>query len=89
MDCIDVKGLQLVRRDNTPYMREVSKELLDVILESNNTSRPKALALQRAVELLEGDVPNEKLIISQQLGDSYKSDTVSYTHLTLPTIYSV
>jgi len=81
MDCIDVKGLQLVRRDNTPYMREVSKELLDVILESNNTSRPKALALQRAVELLEGDVPNEKLIISQQLGDSYKSDNLPHVQV--------
>jgi DNA polymerase delta subunit 1 len=81
MDCIDVKGLQLVRRDNTPYMREVSKELLDVILESNNTSRPKALALQRAIELLEGDVPNEKLIISQQLGDSYKSDNLPHVQV--------
>ena len=81
MDYIDVKGLQLVRRDNTPYMREVSKELLDVILESNNTSTPKALALQRAVELLEGDVPNEKLILSQQLGDSYKSDNLPHVQV--------
>jgi DNA polymerase delta subunit 1 len=81
MDYIDVKGLQLVRRDNTPYMREVSKELLDVILESNNTSRPKALALQRAIELLEGDVPTEKLIISQQLGDSYKSDNLPHVQV--------
>jgi len=81
MDYIDVKGLQLVRRDNTPYMREVSKELLDVILESNDTSTPKALALQRAVELLEGDVPNEKLILSQQLGDSYKSDNLPHVQV--------
>ena len=81
MDYIDVKGLQLVRRDNTPYMREVCKELLDVILESNDTSTPKALALQRAVELLEGDVPNEKLILSQQLGDSYKSDNLPHVQV--------
>jgi len=81
MDYIDVKGLQLVRRDNTPYMREVSKELLDVILESNDTTTPKALALQRAVELLEGDVPNEKLILSQQLGDSYKSDNLPHVQV--------
>ena len=49
------------------HMREVCKELLDVILESSDTGPPKALALQRAVELLEGDVPNDKLILSQQL----------------------
>ena len=81
MDYIDVKGLQLVRRDNTPYMREVCKELLDVILESNDTAAPKALALQRAVELLGGSVPNEKLILSQQLGDSYKSDNLPHVQV--------
>jgi len=73
MDYIDVKGLQLVRRDNTPHMREVCKELLDVVLESSDTGPPKELALQRAIELIEGDVPNEKLILSQSLSDSYKS----------------
>jgi DNA polymerase delta subunit 1 len=72
MDYIDVKGLQLVRRDNTPYMREVCKELLDVVLDSSDTTAPQALARKRAVELLEGDVPNEKLILSQGLSDSYK-----------------
>jgi DNA polymerase delta subunit 1 len=72
MDYIDVKGLQLVRRDNTAHVREVCKELLDVVLESSDTEPPKALALQRAIELLEGDVPNEKLTLSQSLSDSYK-----------------
>ena len=72
MDYIDVKGLQLVRRDNTPHVREVCKELLDVVLDSSGTDAPKALARKRAVELLEGDVPNEKLVLSQSLSDSYK-----------------
>ena len=79
MDYIDVKGLQLVRRDNTAHVREVCKELLDVVLESSDTEPPKALALQRALELIEGDVPNEKLTLSQSLSDSYKvkGNTVS------------
>ena len=81
MDYIDVKGLQLVRRDNTPHVREVCKELLDVVLESNDTVAPKALARKRAVELLEGDVPHEKLILSQQLGDSYKSSNLSHVRV--------
>src|SRR6056300_1202304 len=72
MDYIDVKGLQLVRRDNTPHVREVCKELLDVVLDSSGTDAPKALARKRAVELLEGDVPNHKLILSQGLSDTYK-----------------
>lgn len=81
MDYIDVKGLQLVRRDNTPHVREVCKELLDVVLESNDTVAPKALARKRAVELLEGEVPHDKLILSQQLGDSYKSANLSHVRV--------
>jgi len=72
MDYIDIKGLQVVRRDNTPHVREVCKELLDVVLTSSDTGPPKELAKERAVELLSGDVPNEKLILSQSLSDSYK-----------------
>jgi hypothetical protein len=69
---IDVKGLQLVRRDNTPHVREVCKELLDVILESSEPEPPQVLARERALELLTGDVPHPKLILSQSLSDTYK-----------------
>ena len=72
MDYIDVKGLQLVRRDNTPHVREVCKELLDVVLTSNDPGPPKELAQRRARELLSGEITNEKLILSQSLSDSYK-----------------
>ena len=78
---IDVKGLQLVRRDNTPHMREVCKELLDVVLGSSDTGPPKVLALQRAIELIEGDVPNEKLVLSQGLSDSYKSQNLAHVQV--------
>ena len=72
MDYIDIKGLQVVRRDNTPHVREVCKELLDVVLTSSDPGPPKELAKERAIELLSGDVPNEKLILSQGLSDTYK-----------------
>jgi DNA polymerase delta subunit 1 len=72
MDYIDIKGLQVVRRDNTPHVREVCKELLDVILTSNDPGPPKELARERAIELLTGDVPNNKLVLSQSLSDTYK-----------------
>jgi len=69
---VDVKGLQLVRRDNTPHVREVCKELLDVILTSSDPEPPQVLARERALELLTGDVPHDKLILSQSLSDTYK-----------------
>jgi len=72
MDYIDIKGLQVVRRDNTPHVRAVCKELLDVVLNAPDTGPPMELAKERAIELLSGDVPNEKLILSKSLSDSYK-----------------
>jgi DNA polymerase elongation subunit (family B) len=72
MDYIDIKGLQVVRRDNTPHVREVCKELLDVVLDAPDTGPPMELAKERAIELLSGDVPNDKLILSKSLSDSYK-----------------
>ena len=81
MDCIDVKGLQLVRRDNIPFVREVSKEILDVILESKNPEGAKKLAHTRAIELLNGSVPMNKLVLSQKLADSYKSDSLPHVRV--------
>jgi len=78
MDYIDVKGLQLVRRDNTPFVRETCKELLDVIMESKDTNGAKEVARKRATELLEGKVANEKLVLSQKLADSYKSENLPH-----------
>ena len=77
MDYIDIKGLQVIRRNNTMHLREVCKELFDLILNSNDTVPPKELARQRAIELLSGDVPNDKLVLSQTLADSYKVKGVS------------
>ena len=81
MDYIDIKGLQVVRRDNTPHVREVCKELLDVVLTSNDTGPPKELARKRANELLNGVISNDKLVLSQSLSDSYKvgGNSVSIT----------
>ena len=81
MDCIDVKGLQLVRRDNIPYVREVSKEVLDIILESKNPEAAKNLAHERAVQLLDGQIPIEKLTLSQKLADSYKSNNLPHVQV--------
>ena len=81
MDYIDVKGLQLVRRDNIPYVREVSREILDIILDSNNTAPAKELAHKRAVELLDGKVTMDKLTLSQKLAESYKNENLAHVRV--------
>jgi len=81
MDYIDVKGLQVVRRDNTLYVRETCKELLDVILDSKNPEGAKTLAHRKAADLLAGNVALEQLVLSQKLADSYKSDNLAHVQV--------
>jgi DNA polymerase elongation subunit (family B) len=81
MDYIDVKGLQVVRRDNTLFVRNTCKELLDVILESKNSEGATKLARSKAVNLLAGDVPMEDLILSQKLADQYKTTNLPHVQV--------
>jgi DNA polymerase delta subunit 1 len=70
---IDVKGLQVVRRDNCPYVREVCKKVLDHILNSPDPLPAIEEAKSAARLLLSGGVPMEKLMLSKQLSSEYKS----------------
>ena len=69
---IDVKGLQVVRRDSCPYVRETLKKLLDLILESSDPRPAIDLARERARDLMGGAVPAERLLMSKQLASEYK-----------------
>jgi DNA polymerase delta subunit 1 len=69
---IDVKGLQVVRRDSCAFVRETLKALLGQILESSDP-RPVIEAARAAAQtLLSGKVPMEKLLMSKQLAAEYK-----------------
>ena len=83
MEKVDVKGLQLVRRDNTPYTRDVCKEVLNMILESNDPQPAIDRALERAQELIDGQVDIKRLIMSKSLSDEYKTKNGKwkYTHM--------
>ena len=69
---IDVKGLQVVRRDSCPFVRETLKTLLAQVLDSNDPRPVVEKARSAARELLDGSVPIEKLLMSKQLGSDYK-----------------
>lgn len=69
---IDIKGLQVVRRDNCPYVREVCKKVLGHILEGSDPAPAIREAKQAAKDLLGGKVPMEQLILSKQLAAEYK-----------------
>ena len=69
---IDVKGLQVVRRDSCPYVREALTQLLNMVLESDDPKPAVNFAKQCAKDLKAGLVPIEKLMLSKQLASDYK-----------------
>ena len=77
---IDIKGLQVVRRDSCPYVRETLKALLGMVLESSDPTPVIAFAREEARKLMAGDVPTEKLLMSKQLASDYK---VPQPHVTV------
>ena len=69
---IDVKGLQVVRRDSCPFVRETLKKLLGMVLESSDPRPVIQAARDAARDLMNGKVPMEKLMLSKQLAADYK-----------------
>lgn len=76
---IDVKGLQVVRRDTCPYVRETCKKVLASILDSNDPSSAIEYARECARKLVSGNVDMNLLILTKQLGSEYK--TSNHAHV--------
>ncbi len=71
-DKIDVKGLQIVRRDSCKFVRETCKKLLETVLETPDPSRAIELARLSKTNLLNGSVDMDSLVLTKSLADSYK-----------------
>ena len=70
---IDVKGLQVVRRDTCMYVRGVLKQLLNLVLNSEDPRPAIEYARNSAKQLLKGKVEPKELTMSKQLGADYKT----------------
>ena len=66
-DYIDAKGIQLVRRDNPPFVKKVSKEVLDTIMYKLDTATAIDIVKQAARTLLNHEVPIDDLVVSKSL----------------------
>lgn len=69
---IDYKGLQLARRDNCKYIRDVSMKLLNCLLIDKDVEKAKSETTESVVKLLSGNVDIKDLIISKSLNKYYK-----------------
>lgn len=70
-DYIDVKGIQIVRRDNAPIVKRVSQAILDAIMFDKSTEKAIAKARECIKSVLEGKEPIESFIVSKTLRGSY------------------
>ena len=72
-DYIDVKGLQLVRRDNAPIVKDVSTNILNAIMHDRSPEKAIVCARESVLRVLRNQEPLEKFIISKALRGGYKN----------------
>lgn len=72
-DYVDIKGLQIVRRDNCPLVRDVSSKVLDAIMLDMSPERAVTIARESVVRLLSGKESLDSLVVSKALRADYKN----------------
>lgn len=70
-DYIDVKGLQLVRRDNAPIVKLVSQGILDAIMYEKSTDKALEAARNAVLRVITGQEPLENFTVSKSLRGKY------------------
>ena len=79
---IEAKGVELVRRDNCPYVKETLDAVLHPIMFENNVDLGVSRAQEFIDNLLTGNVDIKKLILSKNLKNDYKKpETIAHYQL--------
>jgi len=76
-DHIDIKGLQVVRRDNCEFVRATCQRVIEMLLESEFLEVTNFVEEQREA-LANGNVPMERLVLSKRLGSEYKNENLAH-----------
>ena len=66
-DYIDYKGIQVVRRDNCPYVKDKSMQIFEKILLDRDIPKSIELGREYSKNLLDGKVAMKDLVISKSL----------------------
>ena len=70
-DYVDVKGIQLVRRDSPPIVKQVSTEILDAIMYGKSTENALKAAREAVLRVITGAESIDSFITSKALRGSY------------------
>ena len=71
-DHVDIKGLQVVRRDSCPFVRRICQEVLNTSLDSSDPSASIKIARKAKEDLLAGLIPMDDLVLTKSLSGDYK-----------------
>ena len=72
-DYIDAKGIQLVRRDNPPFVKDISQRVLDRIMYDMDVYGAMDLVRDVARTLLDNKIDVKDLVVSKSMKDNYKN----------------
>ena len=78
---LEVKGIQLVRRDNCKFVKQISRNVLDTLLYKRDVEGASDIVKDGVINLIEERVSIDDLVISKTLRDNYKLE--SQPHLTV------
>lgn len=73
----DVKGLACVRKDTCPFIRNLMLKVIDCLLAFDNATAFE-IAEMGAEQLLAGEVAVKDLVMSSELAEEYKSDSIAH-----------
>lgn len=71
------KGVVANRRDNSPWLREAYKSLLNNIMYGGNFQSSLNITFDAIFNLMTRNVPLDKLVVTKQLRSEYKSETAT------------
>jgi DNA polymerase delta subunit 1 len=77
-DKVDVKGLQLVRRDSCDAVKRACQAVLDCIMHDTSVDMAAAAARAHILAILKNEVPFEQFVVSKSLRMDYKNDNLPH-----------
>jgi DNA polymerase elongation subunit (family B) len=68
---IDVKGLQLVRRDSPPFVRRIMQRVLHIIMTTRSFDQALEYAKKSIKEIVDNKVPFDEFVVSKAVRSGY------------------
>ena len=77
-DKIDAKGIELVRRDTSPFTKKVLQEIIDKIMFERDIEAAKNVLQKYLLQICEGEFDFEDFILSKALRKDYVSNNLPH-----------